>query len=315
MKTRLKGVVLDWCTLGNVDFLEELSEHIDWTFFEHTQAHQTAQRIRDIQVVLTNKVELNAQNLAGSAVQYIGVLATGTNCIDWAYCNQHHIAVKNAMGYSTDSVAQHTFSLLLHALGNVGFQDRYVKESYGKSPVFTHYGHEYYQIKGKKWGIIGLGNIGKKVAQIATAFGAEVSYYSSSNQKRTDQYPMLTLPELLSTSDFVTIHSPLNDQTHHLIGQKELSQMKPTSILINVGRGGIVQENHLIEALNQGQIATACLDVFEQEPFDFEVQFKDLKHPNRLICSPHVAWASKEARERLLEITSENLSLWLNMPK
>lgn len=312
MKAKIKGVVLDWSTLGKVDFLEELSEQIDWTFFEYTESHQTAERIKNTEVVLTNKVELNAQNLTGSAVQYIGVLATGTNCIDWDYCHQNHLEVKNAVGYSTDSVAQHTFSFLLQAIAKISFQDQYVKESYGKSPVFTHYGHEYYQIKGKKWGIIGLGNIGKRVAEIATVFGAEVSYYSTSDQKRSDQYPRVSLAELLSTSDFVTIHSPLNDQTLNLIGQKELGQMKSSAILINVGRGGIIHENDLIQALNEGQITTACLDVFEEEPFDFKTKYSALEHPDRLIASPHVAWASREARQALLDITAQNLSLWLN---
>jgi glycerate dehydrogenase len=177
--------------------------------------------------------------------------------------------------------------------------------------MFTHYGYEYTELAGKTFGIIGMGTIGQKVADVASAFGAKVIYFSSSGNDRTDKFERFGLNELLSKSDVISIHAPLTPQTQHLIGLPQFQKMKSNAILINMGRGGIVVEDDLIEALNDDLISGVCLDVFENEPFDFTVKYSKLKNPKKLLLSPHIAWASVEAREKLLEITTKNLNDFL----
>lgn len=312
MQKLLKGIVLDRATLGSVDFPDALLNLCDWEIRETTTADVVKPVIQSYDIVLTNKVELTQEVLTGSAVKYIGVLATGTNIIDLEYCLNNNIEVKNAVGYSTDSVAQHTFTMLLSFLGSTRQNDDYVKSRYGGSHIFTHFGYEYKEIKGKTWGIIGLGNIGRKVAAIASVFGAEVVYYSSSDKDRSSTYKRVTLEELFSISDVLSIHSPLNEKTAGLVNLSRLSQMKKNAILLNLGRGGIVLENDLIEALNKNHLAGACLDVFEEEPFNFDKKYSKLNDTSKLLLSPHVAWASLEARQKLLDITCNNLISWKN---
>lgn len=308
----MKGVILDKATVGKVDLPAELRALCEWEIYENVSFTDVPHLISEKDIVLTNKVPLNAMNLEGSKVKYIGVLATGTNVIDVDYCAEKGIEVKNAVGYSTDSVAQHTFTMLLSFMGRTAYFDEYIKTNqYASSPMFTHLGYEYSEIKGKKWGIIGLGNIGKKVADIATVFGAEVSYFSTSRISRSDMYQMVDLASLLAESDIVSIHAPLNQSTHGLMNYENISKMKPSSILVNVGRGGIVVEDDLIQALNENKIKGACLDVFEEEPFDFEAKYKKLEDKDKLLVSPHIAWASVEARKSLLDITCQNLKSWV----
>lgn len=309
----MKAVVLDKSTLGNIDFPKELLELADWDFLETTESHEVASIIKNKEIVLTNKVVLGKEELSDSNVKYIGVLATGTNNIDLDYCKKNNIVVKNAFGYSTDSVAQHTFSMLFSFLSKSHYFDAFVKESeYANCPIFTHFGFEFSEIKGKVWGIIGMGAIGRKVAEIASVFGVEIVYYSSSNLDREHTYSRLSLDELAQKCDFISIHAPLNEKTSNLVNISFLEKMKPSAILLNLGRGGIVNEEDLIQALNQNMLLGACLDVFESEPFDFKEKYKALKDKNKLLLSPHIAWASVEARKTLLQITLENLTSWTN---
>lgn len=313
MKNQLKGIVLDQETLGKIQLPIDLLNLASWQFHQTTNENEVVDRIAEVDIILTNKVILSSEILAKSKVKYIGILATGTNNVDLDYCQANGIEVKNAVGYSTDSVAQHTFTMLLSFLGRPYYFDNYVKTGgYAQSPTFTHLGHEFHEIKGKTWGIIGLGAIGAKVAEIASVFGAEIVYYSTSNKDRNVHYQRFSLEDLLANADIISIHAPLNSKTLGLVNNVLLNQMKPHAILVNAGRGGIVVENDLIHALNHNKIAGACLDVFENEPFDFKEKYASLKNPDKLLLSPHIAWASVESRQALLEITSENLKNWIN---
>lgn len=313
MKKILRGVVLDKSTLGKSEMPLGLQNLVEWKCYENTTKAELSERLKEVDVVLTNKVNLGQKELENTSVKYIGVLATGTNNIDLNYCKSNGIEVKNAVGYSTDSVAQHTFSMLLSFMHNTSYFDNYVKESkYMTSPSFTHLGFEFAELKNKKWGIIGLGAIGNKVAQIANVFGAEVVYYSSSDEDRSTIYNRLSLAKIAEQCDIISIHAPLNDKTNQLINADFFKLLKKKPILINVGRGGIVVEDDLIEALNKGLLLGACLDVFENEPFDYQVKYKSLQNPSKILFSPHIAWASIEARNKLWEMTENNLQVWIN---
>jgi len=178
-------------------------------------------------------------------------------------------------------------------------------------PFFTNMERNFSELRGKTFGIIGLGNIGRKVAAIAEAFGAEVVYYSTSGKNSDQPYKRLELDELLSTSDIVSIHAPLNERTENLLGREQFSLMKPTAFLINTGRGGIVHEAELAKALDEGELAGAALDVFENEPIEPDSPLFDIQNPNKLVLTPHVAWASVEARTELIEGIRENIEEFL----
>jgi glycerate dehydrogenase len=231
--------------------------------------------------------------------------------IDLEAAKKRDIEVKNVAGYSTHSVAQHTFALVLELLTHVSYYDKFVKDGgWIKSAIFTHIDNPIREIYGKKWGIIGFGAIGKEVAKIAQAFGADVWYYSTSGKNQDNKFPNTSLEELLSKSDIVSIHAPKNDKTRGLIGKKELDLMKKDALLINVGRGGIIDEVALKDALENEQIY-AGLDVLEIEPMSPNAPLKDLKFKDRLVITPHVAWASIEARKTLIEKTYKNIEDFL----
>ena len=218
------------------------------------------------------------------------------------------IEVKNVAGYASVSVAQTTFAMILHLQMNLPGYDEFVKSSsYSKSPIFTNMHHNYHEISGMRFGIIGLGNIGQKVADIAEAFGAEVVYYSTSGKNNDQPYKRLELDELLETSDVVSIHAPLNENTDNLISAEQLSLMKSSALLINTGRGGIVNEADLAHALDDESIAGAGLDVFENEPIKADNPLLGIKNKKRVVLTPHIAWASVEARTELIEGVKENV--------
>ena len=206
-------------------------------------------------------------------------------------------------GYSTETVAQHTFALLFYLYENLAYYDAYVKEEkYVNDKMFTHFSKTFHQLAGKTWGIIGLGAIGKRVAEIASVFGCKVQYFSTSGRNHDSQYQEVDLQTLLKTSDIVSIHAPLTDDTLHLIGEKELSQMKESAILINVGRGPIIVEKDLADALDRGIIAAAGIDVLDTEPMSEDNPLRHIKDSTKLLITPHIAWASVEARVRLMDI-------------
>ncbi|BDD04727.1 D-2-hydroxyacid dehydrogenase [Aureibacter tunicatorum] len=301
-------VLLDAETLGNVANLEKVKELGHLVSYPRTSPEQVQERIKDANIIITNKVVLGKSEIdAAENLKLICIAATGTNNIDLDYAKSRDIPVKNVAGYSTESVAQATFSMLLSLINHLSYYDEYAKNDYASSGLFTHIGPTIWELKGKRFGIIGLGNIGKRVAFIAQAFGCEVVYYSSSGKSRDEKLQRLELEELLTTSDIVTIHAPLNEKTKELIGKKELSHMKSNAILINVGRGGIVVESDLANALEQGELAGAGLDVFEKEPVASENPLLKINCPEKLIMQPHVAWSSQEARETLVEGIIQNI--------
>jgi lactate dehydrogenase-like 2-hydroxyacid dehydrogenase len=298
----MKIVFLDTDTVGKLPELDELKKYGEVTCFPLSAYEETSQRINNAEIIITNKVIIDRKIMeANPALKLICVAATGMNNIDLACAEEKRILVKNVKGYSTDSVAQLTFGLMLNLLNHIPFYDSYVKSGdYSKGKSFTNLSREIIQIKGKTLGIIGLGAIGQKVAGIAKTFGAEVIYFSASGKNNNPSYKKVTLGELLASSDIVSIHAPLNDLTRNLIGAEQLKKMKPSAMLINTGRGGIVNEADLAKALEGNIIAGAAIDVYEQEPVPSSNPLLKIKNPDKILLTPHIAWSAIEARKELL---------------
>ncbi len=304
----MKLVFLDAATVGDVSFepFERLGEFVK---YENSTQEEARERVKDTDVILMNKVWVGKELIdAAPNLKLICIAATGVNNIDVEYAASKGIPVRNVVGYSTDSVAQTTFMHMLSLVGGGPYFDESVKGgSYSRSGMFTDPKWNWWELAGKTIGIIGMGNIGKKVASIAEAFGMKVCYYSTSGTGHCTDYPCLALDELLKTSDVVSIHAPLNERTRHLIGREQLAVMKPTAFLVNVGRGAIVVEEELAEAVDNGVIAGAGIDVFAEEPIPEGHPYMKMKHPERMRLSPHIAWASIEARARVIEFMAENV--------
>ena len=300
---------LDAATMGNVSFepFERLGEFVS---YDNSTPEEARERVRDIDVLLINKVLVD-KALIDSApnLKLICIAATGVNNIDVEYAASKGIPVRNAVGYSTDSVVQSTFMHILSLVGGAPYFDASVKSgNYSRSGMFTDPNWNWWELAGKTIGIIGLGNIGKKVAHIAEAFGMNVCYFSTSGTGHCKDYPSLSLEELLRKSDIVSIHAPLNERTKDLIGREQLALMKPSAYLVNMGRGAIVVEKDLADAVDAGVIAGAGIDVFVTEPVPEDHPYLKMAHPERMRLAPHVAWASVEARKRLVGIMAENIA-------
>ena len=307
-------VFLDTLPLGNTRNLKDLNKYGDVDFYEFTPPEKTKERVKDKDIIITNKVRID-KSIIDQAVRLklICISATGTDNVDVQHAHQKGIPVKNVTGYSTNSVAQTTFSLLTYLLNKSAYYDHYVKsKAYSKSPVFNHIGPGFWELNGKTFGIIGLGAIGKKVAEIATAFGCRVIYYSTSGKNLDNPYPHVSLDELLQQADIISIHAPLYQNTQNLINLEKLKLMKPSAILINAGRGGIVNEHDLAIALDEQIIAGAGLDVLEKEPIHPDNPLLKIKYQDRLFITPHIAWTSIEARELLVKGICENIENFLN---
>lgn len=267
------------------------------------------ERIADADAILVNKLPMNESTLKNAQnLKYIGVTATGTNNIDFEYTNKRNICVTNVAGYSTDAVAQHTFAMTLYLLEHLRYYDNYVKSGdYMKSESFCHIGRRFHELAGKTWGIVGLGAIGKRVAQIAEVFGCRVIYCSPSGRNRNEDYKQVDFETLLGESDIVSVHTPLSEKTYHLMDYDAFCKMKKTAVFINVARGPIVDEKGLWRALSEEKIAAAGLDVLEQEPMSGENPLRKLHDNDRLLITPHIAWAPVETRKRLLD------EVWMNL--
>lgn len=310
----MKIVVLDKKTLGDdIDVHEGLSFIGELDVYQETLFSDTAQRLQAADIAIANKVLITKEVMdACPQLKLICITATGTNNVDLEYANSKNIEVKNVSGYSTASVAQQTFSMLLAMLNHIEYNDEYVKNgAYSKQSLFTHIGPVIEELDSKTFGIIGLGNIGRKVAEIATAFGMSVVYYSTSGKNLEQDYNNVTLDDLMERSDIISIHAPLNDKTKNLITSKELAFCKKTAILMNMGRGGIVNENDLAEALTTDKLGGACLDVYDQEPVLQENPLLNEVIKDKVLFSPHIAWASRQAREKLWSLTLENITNFL----
>jgi glycerate dehydrogenase len=261
-------------------------------------------------VLIINKVLVTPELIdAAPKLKLICESATGVNNIDLEYAASKGIPVRNAVGYSTSSVVQATFMQILSLVGEGQYYDDCVKSGrYSAMDMFTDPSVSWTELAGKRIGIIGMGNIGSRVARIAEAFGMDVCYYSTSGTGHCKDYPSLSLDELLKTSDVVSIHAPLNERTAGLIGAAELAMMKPTALLVNMGRGGIVDEKALADAIDNKTIAGAALDVFVKEPLPADNPLLHVKYPEKLRLAPHAAWASVEARERLVQQIADNIA-------
>lgn len=286
--------------------IEELGE---LTCYATSTAEEALERVKDAEVIIINKVKVTRELIdAAPNLHLICEAATGVNNIDLDAAAEKGIPVRNVAGYSTDAVVQETFMHLLSLAGNAPYFDETVKSgAYSASPIFTDVTKPFVELAGKTMGIIGMGNIGTKVAQIAEAFGMKVVYFSTSGTSHCDKYPSLSIEDLMSESDVISIHAPLNERTNGLIGANELAYMKKSAFILNMGRGGIVDEAALADAISAERIAGAALDVFCTEPLPADSPLLHTAHPERLRFTPHTAWASVEARRRLADGIAENI--------
>ena len=304
----MKIVFLDAATMGDVSFAP-IAQYGELVCYDSSTPEQAIERVADCEVLIINKVLVTPELIdAAPKLKLICESATGVNNIDLEYAASKGIPVRNAVGYSTSSVVQATFMQILSLMGQGPYYDDCVKSGrYSAMDMFTDPSVSWTELDGKRIGIIGMGNIGSRVAKIAHAFGLEVCYYSTSGTGHCKDYPCLSLEELMKTSDVVSIHAPLNERTAGLIGAAELAMMKSTALLVNMGRGGIVDEAALAAATDAGTIAGAALDVFVKEPVPADNPLLHVKHPERLRLAPHPAWASVEARRRLVQQIADNI--------
>jgi glycerate dehydrogenase len=303
----MKIVLLDTLTFGATD-LSGFNAQGEVEAYATTSPREVLKRITNAEVVVTNKVVITDAHMQNTPnLRLICVAATGTNNVDLNAAKQRNILVKNVAGYSTDSVIQHTFSMLFYLIGHSRYYDEVVKDgSYSRSPIFTDVSHPFFELRGKKWGIIGLGEIGRGVAKIATAFGAELCYYSTSGANKNAEYESLTLEELLKTCDIISIHAPLNEKTQNLLDYEQLLLCKEGSVILNLGRGGIINEEAVARIVDEKNLFFG-LDVLTKEPMRENHPFLDVKNKENLYVTPHIAWTSVEARDRLIAQTIENI--------
>jgi glycerate dehydrogenase len=309
----MKIVLLDAKTIGDDIDLSAINALGELKSYEITSPNETLERIEACEVVITNKVVIDREMMKNTpSLKLICVAATGMNTIDLEAAKEFGIGVKNVAGYSTQSVVQHTFAMLFYLIEKMPYYDNFVKQgAWSRSPIFTDVSHPYFEVAGKSWGIIGLGTIGKEVAKVASAFGAEVSYYSTSGKNTHSDYEKKSLETLLRESDILSIHAPLNDATHNLIDTEQLALLKESVVLLNLGRGGIINEEALANALNTREIYVG-LDVTEKEPIALENPLMQCNQ-ERLLITPHIAWASREARVKLVEGIVKNIETYLEL--
>ena len=309
----MKIVILDGFTANPGDMSwKELEELGTLTVYDRTRPEETVARAADVDIVLTNKVIINREVMAQlPQLKYIGVLATGYNVVDIEAAHEHDIIVTNVPAYSTESVAQMVFAHLLTVTNRTehyALQNR--QGRWTKNPDFCYWDFSHMELAGKTFGIVGLGNIGRRVAEIALAFGMQVKALTS---KSANALPAgiekADLEELLASSDIISLHCPLTDSTRHLINRETLSLMRPSAILINTGRGPLVDDQAVAYALAEGQLAAFCADVLTEEPPKADNPL--LSQPNAFI-TPHIAWATEEARSRLLQVAINNVRAFLN---
>lgn len=307
----MKIVILDRKTLGfdvSVDIFSKFGEVVS---YDITNANETKERIKDADIILTNKVYVGENELKDSCVKLICITATGMNNVDLAYAKDSNIEVKNVAGYSTSSVVQLAFSMIFYFVQKLSYYKKYVDEQkWQKSDTFTHIDEPFFELDKKRVGIIGLGEIGRDFAKKASAFDCEVVYFSTSGQNSNKEYKSVSLEELLKTSDIISIHAPLNEKTLNLLNYDQLNLIKDGSILLNLGRGGIINESDLAKILDEKEIYCG-LDVISKEPIEENNPLLAVKNKQRLILTPHIAWASIEARKRLIEKVAKNIEDFL----
>ncbi len=307
-------VFLDADSIGNDIDYDRFKDFGTVKKYGYSKEEKIEERIKDADIIIVNKLPINEKTVGeAKKLKLVCVSATGTNNLDKEFLEKRGIEWRNVAGYSTENVAQHTFALLFYLLEKMPYYDNYVKsEKYVNDSMFTHFENVYHELSGQTWGIIGLGNIGKRVGDIAKCFGCRVIYYSTSKKHDEKGYERVELDTLLKESDIVSVHAPLNEDTKGLMNAESFSKMKSTAIFINVGRGPIVCEKALYDALTKGEIAAAGLDVLEEEPMTFDNPLRALKDSEKLVITPHIAWASIEARRRLMSIIYDQIKEYVS---
>lgn len=308
----MKIVILDWSTMCAGDDLSPdiFKEYGEISVYPLTSAEETVSRVGDAEIVLCNKVLITKEIMDSCPnLRYIGLFATGFNNIDVAYAKEKGITVCNAGQYSTNAVAQQVFAYILDYSSRVRDYDTAVKNGeWETSPCFSYFPIPTAEMQGKTLSIVGFGSIGKKVAEIGTAFGMKI-LVNTRTMPQNCQYEVCDFDTAVKNADFLTFHCPLTDKTKGIINADLLKKMKNTAVLINTSRGPVVNEKDLTDALNSGKIAYAYLDVLEKEPMDCNTPLKTVKN---CLITPHTAWAAYETRVRLLNIANENIKCWIN---
>lgn len=312
----MKILILDGATFGEDIDISKFNELGEVIVYAESTKQQVLERLKNVNpdAVIVNKIVMGKEEMyTASNLKIILEAATGYNNIDIECAKALNIRVANVAGYSTMSVVQHTFAHLFYLYEKMRYYDDYVKSGdYSNSTIFTNFGNVFNELAGKTWGIVGLGNIGRRVADVAKAFGCKVVYYSASGNTYDTEYEKVELDDLLKNSDIISIHAPLNKYTENLMNYENFKKMKNTAYLINMGRGPVVNEADLAKAINEGEIAGAGLDVLTKEPMSADNPLLTIKDSNKLVITPHNAWATYEARVRLLDEIYNNLKSFIN---
>lgn len=303
----MRGVILDTATVGETSVTPITSIGSQWQCFDHTEPEAVNERIMDAEIVVTNKVVVDANAIrSASDLKFIAIMATGTNVVDLKAASKANVPVANVRAYGTPSVAQHTLTLMLNLATNIPNYARDVSEgAWQQSTTFALLNRPIFELSGKTLGIVGYGELGSAVAKLAEAFGMCVLRYQRPHTK--PPAPGLPLADLAEQSDFLSLHCPLTDNNHHLIDEAILERLGPQGFLINTARGGLVNSEHLLHALRTEQIAGAALDVLEQEPPTALEPLLQEQFDN-LIITPHSAWAAIESRQRVVQAVADNIA-------
>lgn len=305
----MKIVALEIKNIGADISTEKFKEFGEFVSYHNSKPEEIAERCKGAEAIIVNKLPINEKTIGCvDTLKIVLITATGYDNLDMDYLKSRGIAVCNVKGYSTDSVVQHTFALMFYVYEKLRAYDDFVKSGdYSRHDIFTCFDEPFNELKGKVWGIVGLGEIGRGVARIAQAFGCDVVYYSTSGRNSNNDFEQVDFDKLLEISDIVSIHSPLNDRTRYLFNEDAFKKMKKTAVLINVGRGPIVSERALVDALKNDEIAAAAIDVLEHEPMAADSPLFEISDSRKLFVTPHIAWATREARERCMMETYYNL--------
>ena len=311
----MKIVILDRATLGfdvDISIFETLGEVIS---YDITLPNETTNRAKNADIVITNKVVISKEVIDNSNLKLICISATGTNNVDLEFAKQKNIEVKNVAGYSSSSVVQLAFSMIFQIVQKLDYYKKYVDVgNWQKSQIFTHIDKPFFELDGKKVGIIGLGDIGRNFAKKARAFDCEVMYFSTSGKNSNSEYKQVSLDELLNTCDIISIHCPLNGNTKDLLNYKNMKNIKDGAILLNLGRGGIINEPDLAKIIDEKEIYCG-IDVVCVEPILEDNPLLKVKNKDRLLLTPHIGWASVEARNRLVKMVAENIKEFISQKR
>lgn len=303
----MKIVILDRETLGTDVDLRIFDKFGEVVSYDITKEDETLDRVKEADIVITNKVVIDANIMDNSNLKLICISATGMNNVDLVHAKKKGIEVKNVAGYSSSSVAQVAFSMIFHFVNKLNYYKKFVDEgNWQKCEIFTHIDALFHELDGKRVGVIGLGDIGRNFAKKAKAFDCEVVYYSTSGKNSNSEYERVELDELLSTSDIISIHCPLNEDTKDLLNYENMKNIKDGAILLNLGRGGIINEPDLAKIIDEKEIYCG-IDVVSVEPIEESNPLLKVKNKEQLLLTPHIGWASIEARARLIELVAKNI--------